>query len=261
MRRVCVIGLGTVGLPTAIYIKRHGFETWGYDLKPISSKFFKTTEWDSIPKSIDAYVICVSTGLDASGNIDIRNVYEACEKISKSNQSALISIESTVPVGTCKDIAERFEFAYVVHCPHRFWSESPRKHGVKQLRVLGAINDKALKKGLEFYRKLKIPVHVVPKIEIAELCKIAENAHRFVQIAFAEELKMLCDSLGLDFEEVREACNTKWNVDILEAREGIGGECLPKDTRYFRLMAKSANLVDGALRADELYKKMIRDGD
>lgn len=258
LKKVCVVGLGTVGFPTAVYIRRHGFEVWGYDVKPNSRLLNQTTNWNDIPKNIDIYVVCVNTGLDTSGNVDIGNIYDACEKISKSNPNALISIESTVPVGTCRNITEKFGFTYVVHCPHRFWRENPKKYGVKQLRVLGAINNKALKKGLEFYRRLKIPVHVVPKVEIAELCKIAENTYRFVQIAFAEELKILCDDLGLNFEEVRKACNTKWNIEILEARDGIGGECLPKDTKYFCLMAKNAYLVEGALKADEMYKNKIR---
>jgi len=264
LKRICVIGLGTVGFPTAVYIKRHGFDVWGYDVKPINSKFLNqtTTNWNDIPKNIDVYVICVNTGLDTSENIDIGNIYDACEKISKSNPNALISIESTVPVGTCRNITEKFGFTYVVHCPHRFWRENPKKYGVKQLRVLGAINNKALKKGLEFYRRLKIPIHVAPKIEIAELCKIAENTYRFVQIAFAEELKMLCDELNLDFEEVRKACNTKWNIEILEARNGIGGECLPKDTKYSLITAEnlglSLDIVKAAIKADEKYKMWIR---
>ncbi len=86
------------------------------------------------------------------------------------------------------------------------------------------------------------------------MSKIAENAYRFVQIAFAEELKIICDKCEIPFEELRESCNTKWNIEILEARDGIGGHCLPKDVRYLWNILKSP-LLSGAIRADEIYRK------
>lgn len=82
-----------------------------------------------------------------------------------------------------------------------------------------------------------------------------------MQIAFVEEVKMICDALGLNFSEVREACNTKWNVQLAEARDGIGGVCLPKDVRYLIKHAedslKYCPLLRGAVYADELYKDYV----
>jgi UDP-N-acetyl-D-mannosaminuronate dehydrogenase len=89
------------------------------------------------------------------------------------------------------------------------------------------------------------------------MAKITENAYRYVQIAFAEELRMACEALGLDFNEVREACNTKWNVEILEAREGIGGHCLPKDIRYLSSLTIHNTLLKAAIKADEEYRKWL----
>src|SRR5918999_840725 len=80
---------------------------------------------------------------------------------------------------------------------------------------------------------LGIPMHPVPDIEIAELTKIIENAHRYLQIAFAEDLYLYCQANNINFAELRDSLNTKWNVNILEPREGIGGHCLPKDTKMF----------------------------
>jgi UDP-N-acetyl-D-mannosaminuronic acid dehydrogenase len=80
---------------------------------------------------------------------------------------------------------------------------------------------------------LAIPMHPVSSIDAAELTKIIENAHRYLQIAFAEELYLYCKAEGIIFTELRDSLNTKWNVDILEPRDGIGGHCLPKDTRMF----------------------------
>jgi UDP-N-acetyl-D-mannosaminuronic acid dehydrogenase len=259
MEKICVVGLGTVGYPAANYIKEKGFQVWGYDIRFVDAKnFIFTNEWESVPKDIAAYIICTSTGLDSYKKADLSSIHDVCAKISKSNPNALVSIESTIPVGTCRAIAERFGLRNIAHCPHRYWGGDTKKHGVHQLRVLGAINTEALENAKEFYRNLKIPVHIVSRVEVAELSKVAENTYRFVHIAFAEESKMLCDYLGLDFEEVRKACNTKWNIEILEARDGVGGECLPKDTQYFRLSAKNSPLVDGAIRTDRLYKTQIK---
>jgi UDP-N-acetyl-D-mannosaminuronate dehydrogenase len=178
--------------------------------------------------------------------------------ISERDKNCLVSIESTVPVGTCRKISESYDLRTLVHCPHRYWVEEPMAHGIKQQRVIGAINQQSLEKGLEFYHILDIPVHVCPTIEIAEMCKVAENAYRFVQIAFAEELRRICEDKNISFEEVRTACNTKWNTEILEARDGIYGSCLPKDIGYLKNMAKNAPLIEGAIITDEIYKKWIK---
>ena len=82
-------------------------------------------------------------------------------------------------------------------------------------------------------------MHPVSDIEIAELTKIAENAHRYLQIAFAEDLYLYCQANNINFTELRDALNTKWNVHILEPREGIGGHCLPKDTKMFLQSSQS----------------------
>jgi len=143
-------------------------------------------------------------------------------------------MESTVPVGICRKLAEKFGLPIFVHVPHRYWRGDPINFGVKVLRVFGALTSQSSAIGLDFYKKLEIPLHIVPKIEIAEMCKIAENAHTYVRIAFVEGLRMTCEDLGLDFNKVRDACNTKWNVDLYEARDDIWGYCLPKDIRRAR---------------------------
>src|SRR5919202_2461651 len=102
--------------------------------------------------------------------------------------------------------------------------------------------------GGERIRSLGIPMHPVSEVEIAELTKIIENAHRYLQIAFAEELYLYCQANNIDFPELRESLNTKWNVHILEPREGIGGHCLPKDTKMF-LQASSSSSSSSILRA------------
>ena len=106
---------------------------------------------------------------------------------------------------------------------------------------------------------LGIPLHPVSDVEIAEITKIAENAHRYLQIAFAEDIYLYCQANSINFPELREALNTKWNVEILEPRDGIGGHCLPKDTKMFLQSSKSVStrsrILKASMEVDEEYKR------
>ena len=270
--KVCVLGLGEVGLPTAKYVASKGMQVLGYDMKQEAVERAKTqgikasSNWQEIPVS-DVYIICVYTGLK-NANPDFSSIFDACEKINgkkmlvSSSKVCLVSVESTVMPGLCRKVYEEIFKRHVklVYVPHRYWAGDPVRHGVKQLRVIGAINNESLKEGWNFYNEiLDVPLHKVSSIEIAEMSKIAENAYRYIQIAFAEELKMVCDELEVDFNEARDACNTKWNIEIPEARDGIRSHCLPKDTRYFVSLTENAKLVKSAMWVDEIYKKRIRE--
>ena len=258
---MCIVGLGTVGLPTALHAAKY-FTVIGYDTNrkavelSASQGVLATENWLSTPLS-DIYVITVSTGINEGNEPDVSAIYDVCGKIAEKEPEALVCIESTVPVGTSRRVAEKFGFKYVVHCPHRYWAGDPVDHGVIQKRVLGALNEESMEKGKWFYSKLKIPYYAISSLETAEMSKIAENAYRFVQIAFAEELKVICDKLGLPFDDMKAACNTKWNIEILEARDGIHGHCLPKDIRYLAYLGKEAPLLMGAIKADKQYKRAV----
>jgi UDP-N-acetyl-D-mannosaminuronic acid dehydrogenase len=112
-------------------------------------------------------------------------------------------------------------------------------------------------------KSLAIPMHPVSSVEVAELTKIIENAHRYLQIAFAEELYLYCKSNGISFPELRESLNTKWNVDILEPRDGIGGHCLPKDTKMFINSSNTikSKILQAAMEIDEDYRTYFHNVD
>jgi UDP-N-acetyl-D-mannosaminuronic acid dehydrogenase len=151
---------------------------------------------------------------------------------------------------------------------------------VNQLRVIGGVCDCCLRAGMSFYssytgiegdvggetypttmpsfhRSLGIHMYSVSNIEIAETTKVVENAHRYLQIAFAEELYLCCQANNIKFPELRDALNTKWNVEILEPREGIGGHCLPKDTKMFlqSTSRRKSSIIEAAMEIDEDYKR------
>jgi UDP-N-acetyl-D-mannosaminuronate dehydrogenase len=113
---------------------------------------------------------------------------------------------------------------------------------------------------------LGIPMHPVLEVEIAELTKIIENAHRYLQIAFAEDLYLYCQANGLHFSELRDSLNTKWNVNILEPREGIGGHCLPKDTKMFLNSTSTtkssirSKIIEAAIEVDSDFRRYRKTG-
>lgn len=265
--KVCVVGLGVVGLPTAIYIGKY-HKVFGCDID--SSKVYRANQhivapslWEEIPQDIEVYIICVNTGLNKELP-NMQPVFDVCSKIKERAKGVpLVSIESTVSLGTCrKAYNDIFKGSVsLAHVPHRFWSADPIHCGVKQVRVMGAVDEGSRGRAMRFYNSIDILFWPVSTIETAELTKIAENSCRFVEISFAEQLCMVAEKNGIDFKELRQACNTlvresqkeHYRVHILEAREGIGGTCLPKDIRYLISMASDSPLLKGAILTDWRY--------
>jgi UDP-N-acetyl-D-mannosaminuronic acid dehydrogenase len=280
--KVLLVGLGQLGLPVAKYVKERRFDTYGYDISPKAVEMAQMTA--AIEKAVnfgefDVFILCVSTHkTDDMFSPQIDGLSSVVEKISKEAKiGALISIESTIPKGTSKKVFDALNHRmHVVHAPHRWYSLEEKEHGVNQLRVIGGVCECCLEAGMQFYggvdsvrldgqghssssslKSLGIPMHPVTKIEIAEITKIAENAHRYLQIAFAEELYLYCQTNNINFPELRDALNTKWNVDILEPREGIGGHCLRKDTKMFLESSngRKNKILTAAMKADGDYKR------
>jgi nucleotide sugar dehydrogenase len=280
--KVLVVGLGQLGLPVARYVKERGFDTYGYDISPKAVEMAQKTA--AIERAVnfgeyDVFILCVSTHKpDDMFSPQIDGLLSIVQKISREAKSgALVSIESTIPKGTSKKVFDILDHRmHVVHAPHRWYSMEEKDHGVNQLRVIGGMCECCLNAGMQFYKgvdsvnvnaqgysspsstkNLGIPMHPLTNIEIAEITKIAENAHRYLQIAFAEDLYLYCQANNLNFPELRDALNTKWNVEILEPREGIGGHCLPKDTKMFLQSSNRSRskILAAAMDVDEDYKR------
>jgi len=292
--KVLVVGLGQLGLPVAKYVKERGFDTFGYD---ISTKAMDRAEKiEGIKKAtnfseFDICILCVSTHKpEDMFSPQIDGLLSIADRISReAKNGALVSIESTIPKGTSNKVFEILNHRlHVVHAPHRWYALEEKEHGVNQLRVIGGVCDCCLRLGVQFYdssyacnsekkvetyprssslssnssiKSLGIPMHPVTEIEIAEITKVVENAHRYLQIAFAEELYLYCQANNINFPELRDALNTKWNVNILEPREGIGGHCLPKDTKMFLhsssspSISKRSKILTAAMEVDQHYRR------
>jgi UDP-N-acetyl-D-mannosaminuronic acid dehydrogenase len=287
--KVVVIGLGQLGLPVAKFVKEKGFDAYGYD---INEKAMQVAESNygikkaNNFKDFDVLIVCVATHRpDDMFSPQTDSIMSVMEKISREAKTgALISIESTIPKGTSKKVFEKVDHRlHVVHAPHRWYALEEQIHGVNQLRIIGGVSNCCLQHGLNFYNgkrsemknqdnvtssevikvdtlSLSIPMHPVSSIEVAELTKIIENSHRYLQIAFAEELYLYCKSNNISFTELRDSLNTKWNVEILEPRDGIGGHCLPKDTKMFINSSNTlkSKILQTAIEIDESYKEYIQ---
>lgn len=294
LNKILIIGLGQLGLPVAKYVKqRGGFDVYGYDISSKAMDRAQTTA--GIKKAtnfsdFDVYILCISTHKpDDMFSPQIDGLLSIVDKISKeAKNGALVSIESTIPKGTSKKVFEMLNHRlHVAHAPHRWYALEEQEHGVNQVRVIGGVCDCCLKIAMYFYdgrsenmnnsssssttsttttttnekrskaKSLGIPMHPVSDIEVAELAKIVENAHRYLQIAFAEDLYIYCQANNISFPELRDAVNTKWNVHILEPREGIGGHCLPKDTKMFLQSSKSikSKILQAAIEVDQDYRR------
>ena len=175
-----------------------------------------------------------SEGYNVGNEIPISDVYiiavylteqvmEVIKKINCTN-NPLIVIESTVEPGTYKTIQE--------------WK---KKNNYRFDIVL-------------FPHNL---IHVTTP-EIAELSKPMENAYRFLEIAIAEEIKMLCEEKGIDFNKLRKAMNTKWNINVKEAKNGINGKCLPKDTDIINNFFDENKIIKNAIEIDKRYKEYVK---
>lgn len=290
--RVVVVGLGQLGLPVAKYVKERGFETYGYDISTEAME--RAQKIGGIKKAdnlsyFDVFILCVSTHKpDDMFSPQVEGILSIVDKISKeaNKDGALVAIESTIPKGTSRKVLELLNHRFhVVHAPHRWYALEEDEHGVNQLRVIGGVSNCCLRAGLQFYgrdnsntrvagverqdsshssllsqsylvKSLGISMHPVSNVEIAEITKITENAHRYLQIAFAEDLYLYCQTNNINFSELRDALNTKWNVNILEPRDGIGGHCLPKDTKMFLRSSngRRSKILAAAIEADEDYR-------
>jgi len=249
---VAVIGLGQLGKETFQQVQEKIPEAIGVEkdearIEELLAHGLKNIQ-NTIPVS-DVYIISVYLTED---------VIDVCNNLDLSREPMIV-IESTVRPGTCRILHECLskKGQYDLVCfPHRY-NEGDPDHNIFNLhRVIGSNSENSLERALDFYSEFMKRELVHPtSLEIAELCKPLENAYRFIEIAFAEELKLLCDAGGIDINELREAVNTKWNIDIKEPRDGIGGKCLPKDISIIDDFFHDFSFIKTAIEVDRKYKR------
>jgi UDP-N-acetyl-D-mannosaminuronic acid dehydrogenase len=248
---ISVIGLGEIGLEVMKGLCKSRKDIFGVDIDEGKLKELKQKGYNvgnETPKS-DVYIISVYL---------TEQVFGLLKKLDFSN-NPIVVIESTIMPGTYKKIIQwkksnKLNFDIVLF-PHRYNPNDPEHHVFNLKRVMGG-DKKSLDRAKEFYKDfMDIQLIHITTPEIAELCKPLENTYRFIEIALAQEIKRLCNQKNIDFESLRSACNTKWNIDIKEAREGIKGKCLPKDASLIDNFFKGNIFISSAKKLNEDYVK------
>jgi len=255
--KVCIVGMGEIGSGLYSAMNSSGIdEIVGVDVNPkrveaLKSRGFNVTS--EIPLDQNVYVISVLLS-EQVVDVIVSN---------KLPENALIVVESTIAPGAANCIIGLKPWTKLVLFPHRYDPDSVEKHGFLNLskdfvRVMGAANEKVKGEALEFYsRYLDTGFVHSTSMEVAELVKPLENAYRFLEIAVAEELKMILDRKGIPFDEVRNAVNSKWNTNIKNAMNGIGRHCLPKDIRIMNSFLEGNSFFKTAIEAEQEYRRYL----
>ncbi len=229
-----VIGLGEIG--GAVFGELlnglNKFDLIGVDVNP--AKFDTTlggVAYYTEPVPADVYIISVWT---------MDQLMKVIDQVGPDAQkrNALVVIESTIEIARIDEIADKMQYYGLLDClvtmPHR-WNPRDPHHGVfNQPRVLGTFTAVAAAKAIGFYTHFMPITNIhVTDFWTAAASKVAENAWRAMEIIMSQELLMSCARNGYDFVRLRKAMNTKWNIDVKEARDGVKGKCLPKDLAFF----------------------------
>ncbi len=260
---VVMIGLGYIGLPTAALIANNNIYVHGVDINPqvveiinagkihiiepsldeavanaVSKGFLKAS---TSPIMANTYIIVVPTPFKAKNEPDISFVEAATKSIIPLlKKDDLYIIESTSPVGTTEKMmhliyTERPELEnklYIAYCPERVLPGNVMHELVNNDRVIGGVNQVSTQKAITFYSQfVKGELHPT-SARTAEMCKLTENSSRDVQIAFANELSLICDKANINVWELIRLANKHPRVNILQPGCGVGGHCIAVDP-YF----------------------------
>ena len=292
--KVTVLGLGYIGLPTAALLAKSGFLTAGYDVNSLvvntinDGKIHIVEEgleaWVSSgvktgmlrafnePQPADVYIICVPTPFklasDGCKEPDLTFIEEAVKSIAFMIKAGdLIILESTSPVGTSEYVFERLrDYSENVHdidvayCPERVLPGNILDEIVSNDRIVGGINPKSTAKAAQFYRNFVTGNVIETTSKVAEFCKLAENSFRDTNIAFANEISMICESMGVDVWELISLANRHPRVNILRPGVGVGGHCIAVDPWFIISRAsETSRLIRQAREVNDAKPKWVID--
>lgn len=269
-RRICVIGLGYIGLPTACLLAQMGHRVFGVDtsLRVLnalksgrahisepdlqrllnSDQVRENFEFSTIPNQADIFIIAVPTPFNEKHEPNIEFIIEAVHSIAPLLRPGnIVILESTSPVGTTEKIFENLNNLgvdmseiFIAHCPERVLPGRIMSELVENDRIVGGYCRTASEKVAQFYREFVKGSVVVTDSRTAELCKLVENSYRDVNIAFANELSMISDKLDVDVWELIDLANHHPRVHILSPGVGVGGHCIAVDP-WFIIHADKEN--------------------
>ena len=279
------MGLGYIGLPTAIIAAKHGVQVIGVDINPkvvemtnqgklhiiepgmeemlqevVKSGALKAS---TTPEVSDAYFMVVPTPFKGNHEPDISYVEAATRAVLPLlKEGDLYVIESTSPVGTTdkmKDLifSERPELKgkiYIAYCPERVLPGNVIYELVHNDRVIGGMNEASTDKAIEFYSQFVTGTLHRTNCKTAEMCKLTENSSRDVQIAFANELSLICAKAGINVWELINLANKHPRVNILQPGCGVGGHCIAVDPYFITADFPMESKIIASAREINNYK-------
>lgn len=258
---ICILGLGYIGLPTSVVFANAGKQVIGVDINPqvVASlnqgnihiiepdlqtaftqavkkgNFFATAK----PQPADAFIIAVPTPL-CGKQPDLTYIQNAAAMIAPClRKGNLVVLESTSPVGTTENLAEwlsqaRPDLAFpadvsIAYCPERVLPGNIMTELVENDRIIGGLSEQCSQQAVDLYQIFAKGRCVTTTARTAEMCKLVENSFRDVNIAFANEISMICDALKINVWELIELANLHPRVNILQPGAGVGRHCLAVD--------------------------------
>ncbi len=259
---ISVVGLGYIGLPTAALLASQGYTVRGTDIsqyavdtinqgkihivEPDLDAFVRSAvmagrlKASTLPQAGDVYIICVPTPFYEGGAIpepNIDYVLAATRSIAPFIKPGdLVILESTSPVGTTEkmqavlsEAGVKVEEIHMAYCPERVLPGKIMTELVNNDRVVGGVTPAATKAVADFYRSFVRGEVLETEAKIAEMCKLTENSFRDVNIAFANELSLICDKEDINVWNLIQLANRHPRVNILQPGAGVGGHCIAVD--------------------------------
>lgn len=285
MKKICVIGLGYIGLPTALLLSQN-HEVFGCDINetvvskvnrremPFLESGMESFMRDSTivastqPVTADVFIICVPTPFDKEVKMaDLTYVRQALTSITPYLQPGnLVIIESTITPGSCEKIAipilERSKLKVgkdisLSHCPERAIPGRTFFEMVHNDRIIGGIDEKSAVLSADIYNSFVKGAIYKTDIRTAEFVKLIENTYRDVNIALANELAMLAEDAGVNVWNAIEFANKHPRVDILSPGPGVGGHCIAVDPWFLTESSYNANLITTAREINDSMASFI----
>lgn len=259
--KICIVGLGYVGLPAACVLAQAGHDVLGVEVRhevvsglnrgeihidepglhellqeALTHKRFRA---QTTPEPADAFILCVPTPFKMGYQPDLSYVEAAAHSILPMlKEGDLVVVESTIPVGATIRIAKLIRTArpeltddvlHVAHCPERVLPGNAIREIIYNDRVVGGITGEATDRAARLYKTFSKGTVAETSASTAEFAKLAENTFRDINIAYANELSMLCGECGVDTHELIRLANMHPRVNIHSPGAGVGGHCIPVD--------------------------------
>lgn len=296
-KTISLIGLGYIGLPTAAAFAMRGVKVIGVDISQRAVDTINqgkihivepeldmvvhaaVTEGNlratSIPEPADAFFIAVPTPFREDHKPDVSYIEAAAKSIAPVlKKGDVVILESTSPVGTTEKMAEwlaaaRPDLSFpqhageqsdirVAHCPERVLPGHVMRELVENDRVIGGMTLKCSEAAVALYRIFVQGECILTSARTAEMCKLTENAFRDVNIAFANELSLICDKLGINVWELIRLANRHPRVNILQPGSGVGGHCIAVDPWFIVDSApEESRLIHAARKVNEFKPEWV----